>query len=352
MYTEPWRNYFFPAKSILLEDRWGRLRKIGHDVLSPQAQLKLEWMIFYHTVGEEDGTKTALHFGVTRKTLHKWLSRFTERNLKSLEEQSRTPHHTRMWQVTRKQEDRIVSLRTTYLKYGKKKLKVLYEQEYREAITTWKIERVIRKHHLYPDPGAHAKRVKRIRKAKTAPVVRIGDVATPTTFGHIWHVDAIIFWWYGTRRVIFTAIEDLTKIGYARVYGSNASIHAADFLKRLRYLVEGNIDCSHQDNGSEFKGAFEDACRSLGIEQIYSRVRTPTDNAALERFNWTVQDEWLSLSDVGLDDILSANQNLTEWLVEYNTHRPHEALAYQTPFGYAEEHFFKVLPMWSARTGY
>jgi transposase InsO family protein len=350
MYKEPWKNYFFPAKPILLEDRWGRVRKIGQETLSPQAQIKLEWLIFYHTVGEEDVTRTASHFGISRKTFHKWRTRFNERNLTSLEEHDRTPEHTRTWEVTRGEEERIVTLRKRYLKYGKKKLKILYKQDYHETITTWKIERVIRKHHLYPDPGAHAKQVKRVRRATATPIVRIRDVPKPTMFGHIWHIDAIILWWYGARRVIFTAIEDLTKIGYARVYGSNASAHAADFLKRLRYLVDGNIDLSHQDNGSEFKGAFEQACQEFRIQQVFSRVRTPTDNAALERFNWTVQDEWLSMSETGLDDILSANGDLTEWLVEYNTHRPHEALDYQTPFGYAEEHFFKVLPMWSART--
>lgn len=348
--NEPWRNYFFPAKPLDIPEQWMLLRRVGQDTLSLPAQLKLEWIIFYHTVGSEDATKTAGHFGISRKTFHKWLGRFNERNLKSLEEHRRTPKHTRIWEVTRVEEDRIMALRKQYIKYGKRKLRVLYEQDYHEGITTWKIERVIRRHQLYPDPVAQAKRAKRIRKATNKLVVRIGDVPTPTTFGHLWHIDAIILWWYGTRRVIFTALEELTKIGYARVYGSNASLHAADFLKRLRYLVDGKIDLSHQDNGSEFKGAFEKACQELGIEQVFSRVRTPTDNAALERFNWTVQDEWLSLSEAGLDDILKANHDLTEWLVEYNTHRPHEALDYQTPFGYAEKHFFKVLPMWSAST--
>jgi len=31
--------------------------------------------------------------------------------------------------------------------------------------------------------------------------------------------------------------------------------------------------------------------QALGINQIYSRVKTPKDIPALERFNWTVQDE-------------------------------------------------------------
>jgi len=49
------------------------------------------------------------------------------------------------------QEDRIRQLRKRYPYYGKKKLRVLYEKEYGEEISTWKIERVIRKHQLYPD---------------------------------------------------------------------------------------------------------------------------------------------------------------------------------------------------------
>lgn len=338
---------YFPSKDKPLGDKWVRLRQIAQEKL-PEVRLRLEWIIFYYIVGKEDATGTALHFGISRKTLHKWLTRFNQSNLRGLQDVSRAPHKRRNWEVTRSEEEHILTLRRKHLKYGKVKLKVLYEQEYQEKISTWKIERVIRRHHLYADPVRREKRLKRIRKS--SPVRRINQVGKPTTFGSLWHVDAIILWWYGTRRVIFTAIEELTKIGYARVYSSNASIHAADFLKRLNYLVEGKIDLSHEDNGSEFKGAFEKACQELGIEQVYSRVRTPTDNASLERFNWTVQDEWLSLSEVGLDDITQANHDLTEWLVEYNMHRPHQALDYQTPFGYAQENFFKVLPMWSAST--
>ena len=348
MISNKWQ-YALPPKPTVLKDKWSRIRQIGQDQLSPAAQLKLEWMIFYFTVGKQSATVTSTHFGVSRKTFHKWLSRFDERYLKRLEEQARRPQHTRIWEVTRIEEERVVTLRKRYLKYGKAKLKVIYQQDYGEIISTWKIERVVRRHQLYPEPSIHWKRVHYQRKRRQKGKL-ITQVTKPTTFGHLWHIDTIILWWYGKRRVIFTAIEELTKIGYARVYSSSASIQAADFLKRLRYLVAGRVDLSHQDNGSEFRGAFAQACQMLSIEQVFSRVRTPTDNASLEHFNGTIQDEWLSLSEVGLDDIVKANIDLTEWLVEYNTHRPHQALDYQTPFHYAHEHFFKVLPMWPAST--
>jgi len=345
-------RFFLTPKDKPVSDKWTLIRNVGRDILSPDAQLKLEWIIFYETVAKGNAKQTALHFGVSRKTFHKWLNRFKETNLKTLEEVSRRPLNTRDWMVTKVQERRVISLRKKNMEFGKKKLKRIYIREYREPISTWKIERVIRQYNLFPDKAKHEYQVAKNRKSE--PKVRIHQLkdALPLVhkFGFLWHVDAIIIWWYGQRRIIFTALEDKTKIAYARVYTTNTSKYSEDFLKRLLYLSEGRIDITHQDNGSEFKGAFEKACTTLGILQIYSRVRTPTDNAALENFNGTLQREWLAFSKVGLDDIDAANQDLTLWLIKFNSYRPHEALDYQTPLEYAHEQFFKVLPMWPAST--
>ena len=346
--------YFPVQKPIKIEQKWTLLRKLGKDILSPGAQERLEWIIFYHTIGEENATYTASYFSISRKTFHKYLSRFDERNLKSLEEQSRKPYHTRLWTVTKQEEADIIALRKKNMEYGKKKLKVLYLREYGKTISTWKVERVIRRYRLYPDKPKHNKQIERLRKSR--PKVRIHTVKEVIKgikqFGFLWHIDAIIIWWYGTRRVIFTAMEDKTKIAYARVYTTNLSSYSEDFLKRLMYLVEGKVEIMHQDNGAEFQGDFENACRALQILQIYSRARTPKDNPALERFNSTVQGEWLNFSEVGLDDIQDANEDLTTWLIKYNSYRPHDSLDNLTPLEYAQQNFFQVSPMWSARTVY
>src|SRR3990167_1291848 len=344
-------QYFFTSKDQQLPDKWNLLRGFAKKELSLDAQLKLEWIIFYYTVSSENAKVTANHFGISRKTVHKWLGRFDEVNLKTLEEHSRAPIKKRDWMVTLKEEDRIIALRKKNMEFGKKKLKRIYFREYKEKISTWKIERVIRKHNLYPDPIKHQKEVE--KRSKSKPKIRIHEVKDQIKqikeFGFLWHIDAIIIWWYGQRRIIFTALEDITKIAFARVYTTNKSNYAEDFLKRLMYLVEGRVDIMHQDNGSEFKGDFERACEKLNILQIYSRPYTPKDNPALERFNRTIQREWLRLSEVGLDDILEASQDLTTWLIKYNSYRPHEALDLDTPLEYADKIFFnKVLPMWPA----
>jgi transposase InsO family protein len=319
-------------------------------MVSSQAKARLEWMIFYHDVAKRNASYTASYFGISRKTLHKWIKRFDPQRIQSLEERTRRPKRLRTWEVTPTQEQRIIKLRQRHTKYGKTKLKILYEKQYGESISTWKIERVVRKHNLYSDPEEQKKRIKRRRKNKSR--TRIHELDTSQyPAGTLWHTDTIILWWYGQYRVIFTAIEDKTKLGYARVYPSHSSRNAKDFLERLLYLSDASITVMHSDNGSEFAGEFEKACKLLGIEQVYNRVRQPKDNPALERFNRTLQEEWLELSEVGLDEIQEANTDLTEWLVEYNFKRPHQSLDYQTPVEYAQQTYFsKVLPMYPART--
>lgn len=343
------RLAYFPSKDNPLMEKWVRLRSVAESMgLSESAKKKLEWIIFYHTVARGNAKATAKYFAITRKTLHKWLGRFSETNLRLLEEESRAPVKRRVWAVTSLEEERIVNLRKDCkCKWGKEKLRRRYRKEYNLDISTSKIQKVINKYYLYPDVKEHDLRLKRRRKRKAR--LLITNFEKKPFMGYLWHTDSIIIWWYGVRRVIFTAVEDITKIAYARVYSSSSSDCAKDFLQRLVYLSNSQITNVHHDNGSEFEKEFEKACQALGITQIYSRVRTPKDNPALERFNWTIQDEWLSVSEVGLDDLVEANTDLTAWLTTYNSIRPHESLDYLTPLEYATQRF-KVSPMWASST--
>lgn len=315
--------------------------------LSTGARLRLEWIVFYYTVGKRNGTTTALHFGIVRQNFVKWKFRFNPQDLTSLEEHSRSPKKKRVWTVTDQEERQVITVRKHHMKWGKEKLKREYQRLYGKDISTNKIQKVITKHQLYPDPKETKKRQKQARKRRNKTLIHTFE--KKKELGFLWHTDAIILWWYGIRRVIFTAMEEQTKIAYARVYTTNSSKNATDFLERLLYLSNHQVKHIHHDNGSEFLKDFEVACQELKIPQIFSRVRTPKDNPALERFNRTIQDEWLSLSPVGLDDMQWANQDLTTWLVEYNDIRPHQSLDYQTPLAYATQ-TFQLSPMWAAST--
>lgn len=171
-------------------DHWRALAEYWQ--ISPQAKQRLEWMIFYQTVAKKNASLTASYFSISRKTLHKWKKRFNPHLIQSLEEKSRAPHKRREWEVTPLQEKRITALREEHLKYGKRKLKVLYQKKYQEKISTWKIERVIRRHKLYPDYEEHKKKLKRRKRRQGQKKTRIHELKAKPQAGRLWHTDTII----------------------------------------------------------------------------------------------------------------------------------------------------------------
>ncbi|MCL4354698.1 integrase core domain-containing protein [Patescibacteria group bacterium] len=349
-YGEPESYRYFLDRDLPDIDKWQLLRLRGKDALSLKAQLKLEWIIFYQTIGKENAIKTAKHFGINPKTLHKWKKRFNEKDLIMLEERSRAPEKTRTRDISPLQRLRIRELRKKHLRWGKLKLRKRYAEIYGEYVSSWKFQVVIEEEHLYFDKAKHNKQEKRLKQAQKQPKKRIHTLLKESKANFLWHVDTVIFTLsQGGYRYLLTAIDDYSKLSYARLYTTHSSKQAADFLRRLHYLTEGEIINLHYDNGSEFQKDFEKACHELSLPQWYSRVRTPKDNAVLERFNRTIQEEFVEMIDVGLEDIRELNQRLTEWLIEYNSIRPHQALDYQTPLGYIDS---QVLPMSSSRTGY
>lgn len=338
-------RFFLKPHDKPTSDKWALLRNLGRKTLSPTAQLKLEWIIFYNTQGKKNAKLTAHTFGISRKTFHKWFKRFEETNLKSLEEYSKAPFRVRSRDISPWEEARIMKLRFAYMKWGKMKLQRLYIREHQEYISSWKIQKVIETRNLYPDKQKSQKA--RQRRLKQQLRRRINNFEKKDIIHYLWHVDTVLITLAsGGYRYLITAIDEVSKLAYARLYTSHASKYAKDFLLRLEYLTDKAIINIHHDNGSEFAKDFTAACLELNLPQWYSRVRTPKDNAVLERFNRTIQEDFVDMWDVDPQDVDHFNQKLTDWLIEYNSIRPHETLAYQTPLEYIDTHLPSgVLPM-------
>lgn len=354
-----WKIYpffYFPSKDKLKTDtdKWNWLRERAKKEISSSAQLKLEWIIFYSTVGKGNIRLTASHYGITRKTLHKWLSRFNQKqDLLSLEEQSRAPNHVRQRQVSLNQRIRIKSLRSKHPKYGKMKLVSIYEKEYREKLSSWKIQKIIEEGNLYPDKVKASKMRRKQVLSRIQKHKRITKLVKENKVNYLWHVDTIILTLpYGGYRYLLTAIDEVSKLAFARLYKNHSSRNAKDFLERMVYLTNNRVVNLHSDNGTEFKMEFEDACKTLSITQWYSRPHTPKDNSVLERFNRTIQEEFIELTDILPDDVEEFNKALLGWLIEYNFKRPHQTLAYKTPIEYLDDYYQKqkVSPMYSSPT--
>ena len=312
--------------------------------LSRGARQRLKWFDYYRICNNV--AKTCRYFGIARKTFYTWHTRYRPDNLMSLEEKSRRPHRVRQWQVNRQEELHIIALRKRYIRYGKEKLKIIYQRHYGEPITSWRIQRVIEKHNLYYSPVKNDKL--QARKKKYQGKKRITELKKEKRQGFLIALDTVEVRPTGYRRYILTGIDVYSKIAFARMYTGHGSYYAADFLKRIHYLLNGRIENIQTDNGSEFAKYFRMAAQTLKLDHYHSRPRTPKDNAFDERFNRTLQDEFIALGHLS-NDCVFFNKNLTEWLIEYNFHRPHQSLGYETPIEFHFKHH-KVLPMYPSST--
>jgi transposase InsO family protein len=82
------------------------------------------------------------------------------------------------------------------------------------------------------------------------------------------------------------------------------------------------------DNGPEYGRWLTDALAAKGIALRHSRVRRPNDNAHIERFNRTIQEECLQNK---FPEPEMVREQLNSYLAYYNTERLHLSLECRTP---------------------
>ena len=312
--------------------------------LSLEAKARLKWMDYYRET--KNISLTCRHFNISRKTFHKWKKIYNPYNLATLESGDRAPKRRRQREISPEQEMRVVTLRKKHIRYGKEKLAIRYQETYQETISAWKIQKTIEKYRLY----YHPKRTEAIRKkrARSWQKKRITQLKQKKISGFLLQVDTVVIYCSNIKRYIVTGIDKYSKIAFARMYTTHSSYNSRDFLYRLNYLLDGKIENVQTDNGSEFLKHFDQACQTLNIPHYFSRNHTPKDNAVLERFNRTLQEEFVNQGNFDTNTE-RFNRVMTEWLIEYNFKRPHQALGYIAPINFQVKHL-KVLPMYPSST--
>jgi transposase InsO family protein len=250
--------------------------------------------------------------------------------------------------ITIIEETRIISLRKANMFYGKEKLRAEYNSLYGEDVSSWKIGYTIQKYGLYPDLKKVEKHRLKIKRSRRKQKITELKKRNESILGHLVQIDTIVLHLDGLKRYILTAIDTYGKLAFARTYRNASSYSAADFLERLYFLFDNQIVNIQTDNGSEFAKHFEKACQTLKIDHYHSRARTPQDNAYIERFNQTLQKEWLNEGNFHPDTSVM-NAKLTDWLIKYNFRRRHASLGNISPINYCIKNR-QLLPMYSTRT--
>lgn len=339
-------GYWFLAPTDPLLGKHERWRKQAEALsLSKDAKRRLEWFVWYER-HEENTSLTCRHFGISRQCFHEWKGRFDGVNLRTLESKSCAPARVRRKEITPEEEGRIILLRQAHIRWGKEKIAVLYERRYGKKISGWKVLYTLQKHNLYFHPARNA--MTQAKRKRSKEKKRITGLKRQPFPGFLIALDTIILWINGEKRYVFTAIDTVSKIAFARMYTTKSSRNAEDFLNRFAYLLDYEVWNVGHDNGSEFHKDFQRAIEKLRLDDWWSRTHTPTDNPFNERFNGTLRKEFLEMGHLTAD-CDRFNREVTEWLIEYAFVRPHQSLGYQTPWEYYSK-AAKLSPMYSTRT--
>ena len=285
----------------------------------------------------EHGTKaTRDAFDVSKRTLFRWKETLEKNNghLNALDPKSTAPLKRRRRNILPEVERLVIEERVKHPRYGKKKLKVFLKKEGHDlsesyvgrVITNLKERKLLpsgRKLSFFAQTGKHHE-IQPIRRKKLRRVHKRGM-----------ELDTIVRFIDGIKRYILTAIDVEKKFAFAGAYTSHSSASAADFLKRVIEVCPFIIDELQTDNGSEFAKNFEDACSVLGLTHFHTYPRSPKMNPFIERFNRTISEDFIMLNRPLLrDDVSAFNEKLVDWLLWYNTERPHESLGMLSPLRY------------------
>jgi putative transposase len=222
---------------------------------------------------------------------------------------------------------RIKEITEVRVRYGYRRVHVMLQRE------GWHINHK-RVYRLYSQQGL-ALRSKRPRRHRSAYARQPRVMAK--AINEAWSMDFVSDALFDGRRLrTLTVMDNYTRECLA-IY-VDASIRGEDVVEVMETLCaqRGAPVCISVDNGPEFiskvldKWAYEHK-----VSLNFSRPGKPTDNAYIESFNGRFREECLNANwFLSLED---ARNKIEAWRQDYNEVRPHSALDWQTPSGYARQ---------------
>lgn len=320
---------------------WERVLRFRY-MITEEAKERCRILAFWEKHGSN---ATCEAFKVSRRTLFRWQKALTKTGgqLEGLNALSKAPNKKRQRKVDSKTIQKIIELRTKYPRIGKEKIQVLLSKEgYTGSVST--VGRILndlkerkllpsyKKLSMYANTGTFTdKKARKLKKKKRRPKgYRVLEVDTVVRF-----ID-------GIKRYIITATDTEKHTSFAACYTNHGSASASDFLKRCVQVIPDCPTAVQTDNGSEFALHFDRACENLSLERFHIYPRSPKMNAHVERFNRTLDEEFLQYNRALLrDDVKEFNNTLIDWLLWYNGERPHHSLSLLSPF----QGIFKSLPV-------
>jgi putative transposase len=122
------------------------------------------------------------------------------------------------------------------------------------------------------------------------------------------------------RLYVFTLIDVYSRFACAKAFDCLSASNALSFVSEAQRHAPFSFGMLQSDHGLEFGSWFVNRIRKT---HRYTRIGKPNDNAHIERFNRTVQEECL---DNVRNNVAEINCALRKYLKYYNRQRIHLSL--------------------------
>ena len=269
----------------------------------------------------------AARFGVRRQTVHEWLAKYEAGGIENLGDRSHRPRSC-PHQISADAEVAIARMRTAHPSWGPRRLVFELAKSGLEPVPSESaVYRALVRLNLIDPSGRRRRDRKWKRWERGAPM-------------ELWQMDTVggFLLADGTRAKALTVVDDHSRFcisAYLMVRETSQRVCDGLALALRTYGVPGQI---LTDNGKVFTGRFnippvevlfDRICRENGIEHLLTQPRSPTTTGKIERFHRALRTEFRT--DRVFKDLAVAQAELDEWVVDYNTNRPHQALEMATP---------------------
>src|SRR5690606_20371501 len=268
---------------------------------------------------------------ISRKTGYKWLARYREGGLEALKDQSRAPK-TIPHRTPEPLESEIVALRKAHPRWGARKLLVVLARRQPELVAQYGLPAASTTTDILHRHGLIA--AKRTRRRPTHPGCSPIKAEAPND---VWTSDFKGEFLLKNRQYCYplTICDSFSRLILAcQALCSSAHATAQPVFKRLFCIYE-LPQRIRTDNGTPFASvALHGLSRlsvyfiKLGIECDRIEPGQPQQNGRHERMHRTLKAETTRPPEATIE---AQQQRFDTFQQEFNTVRPHEALAMKTP---------------------
>lgn len=256
--------------------------------------------------------KVAKHFGFSQSAIVKWMKKVPNGRYLTIPTLSSRPwNHPN--ELSKEKVEAIVEYRRKY----KRGAEVLQELLRRDGIlvSLSSVKRTLRRNEM-----TRYSKYKKWHQYPPRPTVKAP--------GNLVQIDTIHDGAPEKRLYIYTLLDVYSRWAYAAPCLRISTHESIRFIDSAKEIAPFGFETIQSDHGSEFSKWLTKQIIFRGMAHRHSRIRTPNDNAHLERFNRTIQEECIMRIPRNLK---SWKKEIPEYLSWYNERRPHLALDMRSP---------------------